>query len=627
MDVRSRRCRRCRTPRAPGAPVRRPQPHGLTVTRGRVREVADAEARRWGIEVDKAFVVTTMDDSPLLDKEFRDKPGPRRKADADPALAPRLFGFRVTYWRNGVDKYPPFGDIAVSRTGEVLAVRRQARAEEPGASPKAEDLRPAADAFVASRSFAGAPNPVFEDARPNVQRNRTDHTFRYKVASAVPTGDVVCYLYVNFIGRQARPATQLIEEYRDGRRFAYDTGLGATFLQVRRDLHAPLRPPRDLPEEVPRGRGRASGRAPSSSPCRARPVRHGDRPHRAVVRQRDGPRRHGRRARRRSRSPASSSSSTTSRSRVLVFLAWSVGESFARERWGERLASFDAILRRDPVNATVGGSLLSGLLASPAVAAAALLVPALPLSRAPSGRGSASGQSEALNAVAGPFVVVLSATLDALLFSCVGLLFLLAFFHRKRLLPLGVLLTAGFGVLMGIVPPPVGPFERGAHRRLRRDRGRPPRLRGVRPPRVRDGRVRRRADRLPAPPRRRRVRRRAARARSSRSRSRSRASRSSRRRVSRRGARVAYSLRGPRAAREAHRRARAHQGRDRRREPDPGRAPAVQRTRSSEPRPSPRITAPRRRSAATTSTSCRCPAAGSGSRSATSPATASRAAS
>ncbi|HEX7528055.1 MAG TPA: PP2C family protein-serine/threonine phosphatase, partial [Thermoanaerobaculia bacterium] len=143
---------------------------------------------------------------------------------------------------------------------------------------------------------------------------------------------------------------------------------------------------------------------------------------------------------------------------VLVFLAWSVGESFARERWGERLASFDAVLRRDPVNTTVGGSLLSGLLASPAVAAAALLLPALPLKSGALWARLGTGQSEALNAIAGPLLAVFSATLDALVFSCVGLLFFLAAFHRKRLLAVGVLFAGAFGVLMGIVPPPVGPF-------------------------------------------------------------------------------------------------------------------------------------------------------------------------
>jgi len=32
---------------------------------------------------------------------------------------------------------------------------------------------------------------------------------------------------------------------------------------------------------------------------------------------------------------------------LLVFAAWAVGESNARERWGARLASFDALLKRD----------------------------------------------------------------------------------------------------------------------------------------------------------------------------------------------------------------------------------------------------------------------------------------
>ena len=334
-----------------------PEPRGLTVTRGKVREVADAEARKWGIEVDKAFVVTTVDGSPLLDKELRDKPDLWRRAAADPALGPRLFGFRVAYWRNGVDKYPPFGDVAVSRTGEVLAVRRQARMEEPGAAPKAEDLRPKADAFVSSRVFAGAPYPVYEDARPSVQRNRTDHTFRYKVASALPTGDVVCYLYVTFVGDQLS-GYQLIEEYRDGRRFVYDTGLGATFLRFGeiftllfvllaiflKKYHA---------GEVGVGTG-AVLFAAAIALCITATALIG--PWSATGTGLGG-----------------ADARTTTLAvcgfkflfydiplSVLVFLAWSVGESLARERWGERLASFDAVLKRDPLNATVGGSLLAG---------------------------------------------------------------------------------------------------------------------------------------------------------------------------------------------------------------------------------------------------------------------------
>jgi serine phosphatase RsbU (regulator of sigma subunit) len=91
------------------------------------------------------------------------------------------------------------------------------------------------------------------------------------------------------------------------------------------------------------------------------------------------------------------------------------------------------------------------------VAAASFLVPAPFLSRG-GVWASLGGSSDVLNAVWGPFLVGLGSLLDAILFSSVGLLFLLAFFHRKRLLPLGVALAGAFGLLMGIVTPPVGPF-------------------------------------------------------------------------------------------------------------------------------------------------------------------------
>ena len=433
-----------------------PLPRGLTVTRGRIREVADAEARKWGIPIEKAFVVTTLGDAPLLDKELRDKPDLRRRADGDPVLAPRLVGFNVTYWRNGVEKNPPYGYVGVSRSGEVLAVRRFARTEEADAAPKADELRPKADAFVASRAFPGAPGPVYEDARPNVLRSRTDHVFRYRVPSSFPTGDVVCYLTVSFIGD--KPAGyELVEEYRDGRRFVYDAGVGETFLRFIGIFSLLFLLLATFLKKYHAGEvGVATGAVlfvTALALCLAST---------ALV------------------APWSATNAglgsadmrTTTFAvagfkflfydiplAVLVFLAWSVGESVARERWGERLASFDALLRRDPLNATVGGSLLKGLVAAPAVAAAALLVPALPLRAGAVWARLGSGQREALNAIAGPLDALLSVTLDAVLFSSVGLLFLLAFFHRRRLLPVGVLLAGAFGVLMGIVPPPVSPFS------------------------------------------------------------------------------------------------------------------------------------------------------------------------
>ena len=146
-----------------------PEPRGLNVTRGRVREIADAEARKWGIEVDKAFVVTILDNAYLLDKEFQNKPDLRRRADLDPVLGPRLFGFRVTYWRNGVEKSPPFGDVVVSRTGQVLAARRPDR-------PRCSDVRSGDRAGVRHhRGMAQAEGDLrapAEDVPPSRARHR-----------------------------------------------------------------------------------------------------------------------------------------------------------------------------------------------------------------------------------------------------------------------------------------------------------------------------------------------------------------------------------------------------------------------------------------------------------------------
>ncbi|HEY2737356.1 MAG TPA: PP2C family protein-serine/threonine phosphatase, partial [Thermoanaerobaculia bacterium] len=61
---------------------------------------------------------------------------------------------------------------------------------------------------------------------------------------------------------------------------------------------------------------------------------------------------------------------------LLAFFAWSVGESVCRERWGPKLAAFDALFHGDWSNATVARSALRGAAAGCALAGAfvALLV-------------------------------------------------------------------------------------------------------------------------------------------------------------------------------------------------------------------------------------------------------------
>lgn len=53
---------------------------------------------------------------------------------------------------------------------------------------------------------------------------------------------------------------------------------------------------------------------------------------------------------------------------LLAFFAWSVGESICRERWGHKLAAFDALFQRDWANATVARSALRGVAAGLALA-------------------------------------------------------------------------------------------------------------------------------------------------------------------------------------------------------------------------------------------------------------------
>jgi hypothetical protein len=50
-------------------------------------------------------------------------------------------------------------------------------------------------------------------------------------------------------------------------------------------------------------------------------------------------------------------------SALLAFFAWSVGESVLRERWGAKLAAFDALFQRQWANATVARSALAGPMA------------------------------------------------------------------------------------------------------------------------------------------------------------------------------------------------------------------------------------------------------------------------
>ena len=433
------------------------QPQGIRLTRGDAVPIADSAARQLGIPVDRSWTVLAWTNSPLLDKELEPKPELRRRAADDPVVGPRLGGYKRTYYRRGLEKTTPYGYVVVDqRTGAVLMARRIARNEETGARLTEAQLRPTVDAFVHSRVFPGAPSPQFEDARPNVMRSRTDWMFRYRVKTNFAIGNVVPYLYVFVVGDHIS-GWGLYEEYADGSQFrSDDTGSGVASLLVRfatnyalllillviflRKYHA---------GEVGIGTGSILF-AVVVLLC-------------LTVDLIMGP------SATEGNTMASLDAASTTAAQmafkfllydiplaVVVFFAWSVGESYTRERWGEWLASFDAILRRDPLNATVGRSVFNGVLFAPAVAAASLLVGLIPLATHMAHPSMGIGTEVAVR-LGGPFLLVIFAAVDAVIFPITSLFFM-SWTNRFRLLWIGMIAAIAVGVVSSVCEVPIDPL-------------------------------------------------------------------------------------------------------------------------------------------------------------------------
>jgi serine phosphatase RsbU (regulator of sigma subunit) len=430
---------------------------GVQITRGEARAIADREATALGIPVESSWPTMIWIGSGLLDDELKSDPDRRRAAATDPVIGPRLGGYRVIYHRRGLEKYIPYGHVYIGGNGEILAARLRQRPETAGANPTEAELRGRADAFLHSRHFPGAPAPQFESARPSVTRSRTDWIFRYRVNTEFPVGNVVPYVWIYFTGDRFA-GWDLIEEYADGSPYRGESGgevmgtflrFGALYVMLLVLLVIFLR--KYHAGDV--GVGTAS-------------FLFGTIVLLAIVANFIvGP----------SASEGMGFGSIDAQQTafaamgfkflfvdlplaVLVFFGWAVGESYARERWGERLASFDAILRRDPFNASVGRSLLTGIAVSPAIASAALLVAAIPLTL-----GMANpilgGGSQLILYLGGPSVPLLIAAIDSILFGVVAILFVLAFAHRRRMLWLGILVAAVLAAIASLCEVPMGPLS------------------------------------------------------------------------------------------------------------------------------------------------------------------------
>ncbi|HEY6141657.1 MAG TPA: PP2C family protein-serine/threonine phosphatase [Thermoanaerobaculia bacterium] len=432
------------------------QPRGIALTRGDARAAAEKAAPSVGIPVEKSWMATTFrGGDPVLAKELRGHPERRVAANADPVIGPRLANYYVNFYRRDKEKDPPYGSITVSgQTGEIIAARRFFRGEDSGPHLTEAQLRPRADAFVHSRSFPGAPAPQFESARSTVLRNRTDWVFRYRVPSTFFGDRLVLYLNVYFAGDRFA-GWQLATEYPDGRTYegegdglalilirlavlfallivlliiflkkyhAGEVGVGTASLLFAVQLALLIVADVLCASSYGEGLG---------TPMDARTTAWALTSFKFVVF--DLP------------------------LALVVFLGWSVGESYARERWGERLASFDAILRRDALNATVGRSLLRGALAAPAVAGAAFLAGLIPLLLKKAWPSLGGGDFALTDS--GPALIDIFAASDAIVYAIVGILFVLAFAHRRRVFWLGIAVTLFFGVVGGAAGVPISPWQ------------------------------------------------------------------------------------------------------------------------------------------------------------------------
>lgn len=431
-----------------------PQPREVRVTRGEARAIADREMQKLGVDLDKVWGATAWDFNNLLEKELEGKPELRRKAGLDPIIGPRILAYRIVYFYNGKPKFPNAPDVYVDPiTGAVIGARLRIQNEDAAPAMTDAEARRAADRFVATHKLPGVESPQFEEIRPTVMRNRVDRVVRYRVPHDFPTGKVATFLDVYFIGN--RFAGWLpVEEYADGSQFQgggfeiagtlVQYGVVFTLLLILlviflRKYHAGEVGVRTASYlfamiavlsiawnylagpafSIGSGFGNGvDGRATAASVATFKFIFY-DLP---VA--------------------------------VLVFFAWAVGESYARERWGERLASYDAILRRDWRNATVGRATLNGILLAPVVAAAAFAAGAIPilLGWAHPTIGPTAGLFNA-----GPVAPILTAAIDAARGAVVLLLFVIALFARKRMLPLGFVIAAAVGSVWTIFEMPLSP--------------------------------------------------------------------------------------------------------------------------------------------------------------------------
>jgi len=430
-----------------------PQPRGVRITRAEARAIADREMRKLGVDLGKVWSVVTWENHNLLENEFNGKPDLRRRAGVDPIVGPRMVAYQVVYFYNGKSKFPNDDVFVDPRTGAVIGARLRVQNEDAAPAMTDEEARRAADRFLATHELPGVANPQFEDIRPTVYRNRVDRLVRYRVPHDFPTGKVAMLVGVYFIGNRFAGWMPL-EEYADGSQFQgggfeiagtlVQYGVVFTLLLILLVIFLKKYHAGEVGVRTASYLFATIAALSIAWNYLAGPA--------FSIGSGFGPGIDGR---------WTAVAVSTFKFlfydlpvAVLVFFAWAVGESYARERWGERLASYDAILRRDWRNATVGRATLQGVLLGPVVAAAVFAAGSIPVLLGWA-RPTIGPTAYVFNA--GPVTPIFAAAIDAARGAVVLLLFVIALFARKRMLSVGFIIAAAAGSIWAIFEMPLDP--------------------------------------------------------------------------------------------------------------------------------------------------------------------------
>jgi hypothetical protein len=350
-------------------------PRDWEVNRREATAIALERFRALGPAVEEPYVVSRMDTDPLLERRLQlssadqgDRPGDLTRS----RLAPWVLQWQVTVYEPGALATEWTYRAWVAPDGQVTGLRLRVPPEEAGEEIAPTQARARADAFLREQGY-----DLSQFQEPQVRRTelnaRTDLTLRYRYREQALGESIPYGIAVNFAGKRLTGFNSWFEDPQDD---AIQQSLQATSLLGNTRILLPFvlialaaYPFLRRYHEGEVGVARASQIFLLVFVAGFLVIALG--------------------------AKASTEGSIwggLSRSQVTwawaiqliilwgaamalaSFLGWAVGEVLCRERWGQKLAAFDALFQREWGNATVARSSLRGIAAGVAMTGAFLAV-------------------------------------------------------------------------------------------------------------------------------------------------------------------------------------------------------------------------------------------------------------